>query len=538
MTRESDLGRRSAEIWKFFRSTPCNKATVSQFLHDADSEKEQYNAEINKFKFAIYMLEKKRDTLEKTAKLFKSLLAPIYTLPSEILTIIFAFACEENVLSRSKLPEAARLSMVCGRWRDLAHTTPSLWSNISIDFQSWKQHFSILNRLTELFMERSAKSPLQIHLSLPDDGFSEDRSEKDEAYSVLRPVVANCQRWRCVSFSTISSSIADVLSPVRGRLPLLTSLGFDCKGASASSIPFPLFDNCPALHTLHITSAIPRPFQTEAPPFPWRQITSLRLATLYNISAFPVLSLCPSVEHLELYEVGGTNDESQDYSDHVVSSDIRSLTITSALDQSDVDGVFQHTTLKGLSSLKICGGMWSMSEQTTWLEWNETRLHDFLQRSSCTITSLHLKNLPITDDQTLSLLRMMPGISSLCIEELRNEGENRIVTKTLLDGLDVKGPLAFPASAPLVPRLAELKLVVHAKDLHSDPFMKALLCRWLSDPNEARELGVDCLRSVVIVAILGPDQEGGLLDSLLELRDAGMRLVITYGKVSELYPHD
>ncbi|KAL0570203.1 hypothetical protein V5O48_011759 [Marasmius crinis-equi] len=302
------------------------------------------------------------------------------------------------------------------------------------------------------------------------------------------------------------------------------------------NIPLHFFDNCPALRSLHISPPFPGRYLTKVPSLPWSQIRWLRLFIAYNVGAFPILSRCSGVQHLEANRVGFPY--SQSYSDHVVSNEITALDVTSAFDQNEVDGVFQHTTLKALSSLKICGGIRSMSGQTTWLEWNETRLRDFLQRSSCTITSLYLKNLPISDEQTLSLLRMMPNISSLCIEELRNEGENRIVTKTFLNGFDAKTSLTFPFSSPLVPRLAELKLVVHAKDLHSDPFTKALLCRWLPDPSEATELGVDCLQSIAIVVILGPNQEGGCLDGLLGFRDAGMRLAITYGTVSELYPHD
>lgn len=60
--------------------------------------------------------------------------------------------------------------------------------------------------------------------------------------------------------------------------------------------------------------------------------------------------------------------------------------------------------------------------------------------------------------------------------------------------------------------------------------------RWLPDPARAKALGVDCLRSVVFVVMVSKEQDVGCLDSLNCFKDAGLRLILTYGTPKELYP--
>ncbi|KAL0570088.1 hypothetical protein V5O48_011882 [Marasmius crinis-equi] len=531
MTREKDLARRSAEIRKFFRSTPSDKTTVSQFLHDVELEMKEYRAEVNRLKTTIYTIESKHDMLQKTAELYKTLFSPIHAVPSEVLTMIFAFLCEENVVSRSTLPEVLRISMVCGRWRDIIYSTPSLWTGIKIDFCTWSKDFDVLHELTEHFLKWSGKSALRLFLEFPDDDFGEGSAWK-EAHSSLNALVASCERWEALSLTLTPPQFpTTIFDAIRGRLPALTSLALIQEGDLKIELPFNYFDGCPALCSLDITLSLVDPRQ-EALPLPWSQIKHLQMSTAYNLRAFLWLSFFPAVENLEVHEIGGL-DEGQDYADHVILSGIKTLTIASATEQDEVDGVLQHTTLSGILSLKIWGYWYRLREE--WPVWTETHLRNFLQRSSCNITTLDLSHLPITDEQMLSLLGIMPTVKSLRIEELRDEGENRIVTKLFLDGLAIQASMKTPSSAPLVPCLADMKLIIHAENLHSDPFLRTLSSRWLPDPHVAAEIGVDCLRFVAIVVVLGSDEKGGHLNDLFCFKDAGMQLSITYGARSELY---
>ncbi|KAL0570083.1 hypothetical protein V5O48_011877 [Marasmius crinis-equi] len=536
MSPESDLARRSAEIRKFFRTTTSDKATVSQFLHDVELEIAEHQTEINKLKTTIYALEHKRNRLKRTAERYKALLAPIHAVPPEILATIFEFVCECNLVSRSKLPAAVRLSVVCGRWRDIVCSTPRLWSDVSIDFRSWTKDFHVLNELTERLVKKSGNCPLRLTLILPSDDFDGDQAERQGVHSALRCLVEHCERWESVALRLAPSHFpSSIFGSICGRLPLLTSLSlYRADGDPTNwSSTFNYFDNCPSLRSLRIH---PQLFSDEQQAsLPWSQLKSLRILAAFNDEAFSMLSLCPAVEHLELCRVGDL-ESNVEYSGHVASSDIKTLTITKACEQIEVDGVLQHTTLSGISSLVIMGDSACINKKD-WPTWNGAHLQSFLHRSSCNITSLHFRNLPITDAQMLSVLSMIPSIKSLCIEEFTEERKNRIVSKTFLEGFTVKASLDPSFSVPLVPSLDTLKLVVHAQGLESDSFLEALSSRWLPDRAEAAEMGVHCLCSVTIV-VLEPDgvKENGQLDGLFCFKDAGMRLSITYGTLYDLYP--
>ncbi|KAL0570085.1 hypothetical protein V5O48_011879 [Marasmius crinis-equi] len=493
MNRESDLSRRSADIRKFFRTTTSHKA-VSQFLRDVELEMAEYQTEINKLKIAIHALKHKQNRLKKTAEMYKPLLAPIYAIPLEILKVIFGFFCEKNVLSRSTSPAAIRLSMVCGRWRDIVYSTPGLWSGITVDFISWTRDFHVLNELTERLMKQSGDSSLRLSLKFSGDDFDEG-SEREALRPALQSLIQNCERWESVDLTIVPPHFpSSIFSPINGRLPLLTSLTLDGRGEHATwDRPFDYFEISPALRSLCIN---PYFFDLEegTVSLPWEQVTSLHMPVSHNSWAFSILSSCPAVEHLEVDQVDVLDDDDS-YSGHITSSKVKTLVITSARGQIDVDGVLQHATLD-------------------------------------------LRYLPITDEQTISLLRMIPMLTSLCIEELSDEQENYIITRPFLDGLAANASLNSLSSTPLVPRPSNLRVVVHAKDLQADTFLETLSSRWLPDPADESEMGIDCLRVVSIVVILESEGKGGQLDDLSCLRDAGMRLSITYGALSELYPDE
>ncbi|KAJ8083156.1 hypothetical protein PM082_009025 [Marasmius tenuissimus] len=533
MNRESDLARRSTEIRKFFRSSVPDKVVVSQFLRDTESELDGYQAEIHRLQTAIYAIESKRDRLRKTAELYKTLLSPIHAMPSEILTIIFKFCCETNVMEPWSLPATLRLTAVCGRWRDITLSTPSLWSSISIEFDDWITSFNILDQLMERYMSKSQNSPLTLALKIPHYAFDFDSDDVDTAAArrVLNTLTRQCHRWRSISLvispCTFPSSI---FQPIRGHLPILKSLSLVRHGDldSWKGVPFDFFDDCPSLSLLRIDD----PFvlgDTEV-PLPRGQVRTLRITAPCSVHAFSLLSQYREVETLDLVSIGGEHESDGDYSDHVVASGVKSLRILDVSAQCDVDDALRHAPpLNNLSALTIAG-----QHFTTAFHWTGVPVQDFVLRSGCTITYLHLQWLPIDDVRVLSLLTSLPALRSLCIVELAQQGRNRIVTRTLLDGLTVDAPMNAPSLMPVLPRLTEMKLVVDAQGLQSQTLLRMLSSRWLPDPVQATELGVDSLSFVAITVLSNITPPERPLDCLRCFKDAGMKLVITYATPAEL----
>lgn len=96
---------------------------------------------------------------------------PIFRLPEELLSYCFS-KCLEGPLTAYKSSNAqATLTVVCRRWRNVALSTPRLWSHLRFSFflgncrEATLQQLSVLRRC----LDRSGCSPLTYSLEVTDD---------------------------------------------------------------------------------------------------------------------------------------------------------------------------------------------------------------------------------------------------------------------------------------------------------------------------------------------------------------------------------
>ncbi|KAK1230310.1 hypothetical protein PQX77_006603 [Marasmius sp. AFHP31] len=442
-------------------------------------------------------------------------------MPSEILAIIFKFHCETDVIKPWELPAALGLTRICGRWRDIALSTPSIWSFIWLDFSDWQYGFHKLHQLTDYYGSKSQNSPLTLTLTVaPAHDFD------------FAPLIRQCERWKDVSLLISPYTFPSALfQPIRNHLPLLTTLPSTCHDELKSwqDVPLALFDNCSSLSSLRIDDTFALK-NTEV--LQRDQVKTLRINVSCDTHACSLSPRDRAVETLDLFPSGGKYVCDGNHCDHVVAGHVESLRILGVSGQCDVDDALRHTTLSNLSALTIVGD-WVIEPPS----WTGTLIQDFVLRSGCTITYLHLQSLLIDDLQVLSLLTSLPTVKSLCIVEMVIHDENRIVTKTLLDGLTVSGPLNAP-SLPLLPHLTEMKLMVHAQNLPSETLLGVLSSRWAPDPIQATELGVNSLSFVAITVFSNTTPPERLLDCLQCFKAAGMKLVITYAELRDIIDND
>ncbi|ESK91756.1 hypothetical protein Moror_10585 [Moniliophthora roreri MCA 2997] len=515
---------RSSTMQGLFRHTisPKERQMIIQWLLDAEEDLKAQHAEISRLKTVILTLENKRDGLKRWMEKYRTLLSPIHRLPPEILLKVFSSYCEDNVLEKAHPPRAVRLAMVCGRWRDLVLSTPELWASVTVRFCRWMKDQKLLAQMTKLFMERSKACALRLTLDFGGIPLDYDLSPIIPALDIF---AQNSSRWREVTLAVVPPVFQVLEKPtitaIQGRLANLKQLSLVTRPykEAAESVPLrglDVFNICPSLHTLQFSPQI-----ADSISLPWRQIKSLALDVAFSATAFQLVSYFPHVERLDLDRIGGGAEPAT----HIL-CDIKHLSII-AEEQHDVSSIFQYSTLRYLSSLDISGAFAATDDR--WTEWDGTAIKDFFVRSSCIVTSLRLSWIPITGDQTISLLRFMPLLHDLHIEEYKtgNTG-NKIVTPAFLGGLWIDHG---SSSGSICPRLSELKLAVHGGDLDTDALLKAVTSRWLPDPPYAAEIGVDCLRSLSITLLAESDLTHTLA-SLLDFRGAGLRVNISHSKIS------
>ncbi|KZP04485.1 hypothetical protein FIBSPDRAFT_767383, partial [Athelia psychrophila] len=148
---------------------PSQTALVNETVTATLADISELDREISRFRAAIEELELKRTALQSFADAQKSLICPVSRLPAEVLSQIF----QQCVIVPWMDPDIRRDGDYCGDnktpmaiasvsrpWRDVALSTPRLWSAISLVLRpkDAKQHIA----LASMWFSRSGDSPLSI----------------------------------------------------------------------------------------------------------------------------------------------------------------------------------------------------------------------------------------------------------------------------------------------------------------------------------------------------------------------------------------
>ncbi|KAL0056603.1 hypothetical protein AAF712_016792 [Marasmius tenuissimus] len=357
--------------------------------------------------------------------------------------------------------------MVGGRWRETALSTPSLRSSIGISFGSWTANMGALTRLLEVFMTRSKKSPLTVEV-VPSGKYEPDAS------SVVDMLLQNCDRWEHFSLSNPAViTRGELLFPaVRGQnLFRLRSLRIqyrdrnkDDEGELSDIDDLAgVFSLCLSLRGIDLEVNFPG-FMDEL-ELPLSQITraSITAASVQNIVDF--LPSCSHLRELHLINVGELPEENE-HTDTWESSTLQHISCA-LQSQDDIDSLFPRLTNPSVEFLSLSSlpQFSSRAVLNAWPLWPGLSIMDYISCSNCSITTLHLKRLPITAQQTTAVLQLMPNLASLQIEELARPAShsNRIVTNEFLQQfvVDQESHWFGHTRSPFLPHLTDLYLKVH-----------------------------------------------------------------------------
>ncbi|KAJ7647872.1 hypothetical protein FB45DRAFT_210347 [Roridomyces roridus] len=133
-------------------------AALRAALKETIAERDLFNVEIMKHRSAL-----------------RAALSPLRHLPTEILSAIFALVGPVENLLESGTSGPWCVSAVCSRWRAIALSLPSLWTDVSLDFRADDVDIDRIDfgrRLPklELHLERSGHLPLAIEYYCYSDG--------------------------------------------------------------------------------------------------------------------------------------------------------------------------------------------------------------------------------------------------------------------------------------------------------------------------------------------------------------------------------
>ncbi|KAJ7590456.1 hypothetical protein C8J56DRAFT_1025469 [Mycena floridula] len=236
--------------------SPAQESVFRQMLAESIESVKYLDNRIETMRRDLEALVRRRSQKEREVTDYKSVLHPIRRLPREILCEIFLSCVIEDLGDREEeeisylAPSSTIwiLPHVSSLWRSVALSFPRMWSTVRLVGSDPDDLHEPSSRLPFLQaqLQRSASHQLTVCLAFL-YGFSED----------LRPLLSmlfsTSHRWKDVLIWTDIGSLGSYFSPLRNRLPSLTTLSIWNSSETAEILTpseLTMFEVAPALTTL------------------------------------------------------------------------------------------------------------------------------------------------------------------------------------------------------------------------------------------------------------------------------------------------
>ncbi|KZP21100.1 hypothetical protein FIBSPDRAFT_1044461 [Athelia psychrophila] len=204
----------------------------------------------------------------------KSFVAPIRSLPNDLLSEIFEWSCP---LLHKVHDFPVTLALVSRRWKAVALATPAIWANITIGgYYAGRRLRKGSGLQCKMWLNRSAHKPLSVSII--------DPQHKD----VPEQLISECTRWEYFHCSIGSSKLIQQFCRIQGHLPLLRSLVLQ---AEIGVVDLEVFEIAPQLREVVIRS-----WRHERLKLPYHQLT--RLCVVHGLPPakwVEYLRLCPNL---------------------------------------------------------------------------------------------------------------------------------------------------------------------------------------------------------------------------------------------------
>jgi hypothetical protein len=382
--------------------------------------------EIDQLQAILAELQRKHNALADHLQAHRNLLAPVRKLPVEILSRIFTLCLPDQEYNDGgyTLRKSVMLpGQICRPWRDIAHSSPMLWSSISLAVTWYLKPELML--LAMIWLRRSAGCPLSLRIT-------GTQTHHGEIHALLDLVVACSSRWKHIDLD-IGLFQYGILHDVKRFLPCLETLVLRDTRDSTSVLD--VFESAPQLHSVELQ------VQLWKVKLPWHQLTSLSISSC-SLDVF----LAILETGLDLLKCAVTVDDYRliPRTDLVEHARLRSLSIVA---EDNHIAVFDYLRLPALSDLEYTDELYPFAP---------SRLISLLKRSSCQLRTLTItfERCSLSDDDLIHILRLSPLLQELELKYSCCFGgvSNKVMTQlTYKDRGD-------PDSALLTPELQILKL--------------------------------------------------------------------------------
>ena len=449
-------------------------------------------------------LARKRDALESYTEMHLSLVAPVRSLPAEILSEIFIRLKDATALSDAikwsigsprlnKTP--LLLGNVCSRWRTVVLSTPSLWASFALTIASDRLERS--TALAEMWLARAGVCPLSISLGAASNYNSSMRP-------FMQAFLPYCERWYEVRLD-LPTAFIDNWYPAKNRLLSLHKLFIGTRCGLNN-----VFALVPQLRHLYLASLSypPSDFQ-----LPWSQLQFCEMGIKRrHDSCLELLRLTPNLEECVIWpynsgEVSHTPAQlSRVHRMQIYQNPIRFL---------------NKLLLPELRELFLDG-----DDSFPWIA--TPQLPPLLAKYPLELLSF--KGCHIDDIEMIQILR---SCSSLVQLELRGCSARVMMTNAFLPQFTYRRSSAFSKMPLLAPRLRTIKVDYDPQEFDMLAFADAIQSRVTLDGIvlDSENTSVTKLETVEIRVLHVSSLDSVIQLRLCQLRDIGLKISLldSYG---------
>ncbi|PBK59678.1 hypothetical protein ARMSODRAFT_774524 [Armillaria solidipes] len=341
----------------------------------------------------------RRNKLLKDLRDYKAFLAPVRTLPPEILLQIFKLASFHN----DPLHAPWILGHVCSLWRSLSRSCPSLWTRI---------HFSDEYCSSSAFQEKyiSLSQDLPVHLSI--EGEPDDKRVR----AVLKGLMIHSERWSTLELNMEGEQIYRLLNLASSAAVQLMKFHLSLRFGTRlpkfrQEVLSNLFSSSPIQDAY-----LPHIVYSRMPI----NLTELRKFHIYSSSPAELYSILQRAQHVTKFTVTPGPGSRRltlpsTYSD-MSHTAVRKLSFfISGEIQDSIDNIpfpFGHITP---GSTIFCWVKMSGARLDTFGTLDHSGMINFLHRSQCNLTIITLDVPTAAETFLLSILVQSPGIRKLRI---------------------------------------------------------------------------------------------------------------------------
>jgi F-box-like len=429
-------------------------------------------------------------------------LSPTARIPTDILIEIFQVACKPvyHSYGSSQAVTPLFIGSICRQWRDVAWSTPLLWSTIFLHVS--REHHDTQIQLLGEWLLNAKSAPLSIKLTTYTEGLEENESVLCAFEAIVRILITRSDQWLTFDSRLPPPQCRNILKNI--DFPMLTSVSL-CP--ASTPITPEMFLSAPKLVDITL-----RRYNFPV-VLPWEQIKRFRMGRSSFNRCLKILQQLksPNLEecHFEgVYLQHGITSEAVGVHAY---AQLKHLHVK--LDNSWCISLFNNITLPSLSDLGI--------------QYNGNKrlplssIRSLLLRSACNLERLTIQ-FPFDDTDLILCLEVIPSLSYLHLETMGDSPANMGLTRHLVASLDPLGN----SSRLLLPNLEHFefkgRMLCDCRTI-----VDMLARRWhLSDDDGETTTKVSKLKLAEITSVGLPHLTADVHKDLRKLSEEGMSVMI------------